>query len=100
MYKTIIIKMANTEVKIECPKCGWEPQPHSLWACSCGTVWNTFDTGGRCPACSKVWEMTQCQSPLEGGCREWSLHLDWYKGLTPFVEKQVEEVNQEIEVFS
>lgn len=91
--------MDNHELKIECPKCGWQPQPHSRWICSCGTTWNTFETGGRCPTCGKVWEKTRCHPPFVGGCEQWSLHLDWYKGLTPLIEQEIEEVNKEIEIF-
>ena len=92
--------MAQSKLKIECPKCGWQPNAHSRWGCSCGTLWNQFDTAGRCPTCGKQWEMTQCYTPTEGGCEQWSLHLDWYKGLTPFVEEQVEEVNKNIKVLT
>ena len=63
-------------VKIMCPKCKWEPKANSMWQCSCGHVWNTFDTAARCPKCHKVWKDTQCLS-----CLKWSPHLDWYDGL-------------------
>ncbi|GAB5551473.1 MAG: hypothetical protein Sapg2KO_10640 [Saprospiraceae bacterium] len=72
------------EVKIECPKCTWEPQADSKWQCSCGHVWNTFDTAARCPACSKQWEETICLS-----CYKWSLHLDWYKNLDEWLEDEL-----------
>jgi hypothetical protein len=78
-----------SDLKIECPKCSWEPAPHSQWKCSCGSIWNTFDTGGRCPKCSKQWEFTQCLS-----CQEWSLHLDWYKNLDDQYEEAISEVEQ------
>ena len=64
--------------KIECPKCRWEPQPHDRWECSCGHLWNTFDTQGKCPRCQVQWEHTQCLSAWEGGCAQWSPHVDWY----------------------
>jgi hypothetical protein len=49
--------------RIRCPLCFWTPKPTSRWHCicfgtpepyfdSCGTVWNTFDTRGRCPGCA------------------------------------------------
>lgn len=57
-----------------CPKCGWEPRASSRWYCTCGYTWNTFDTGGVCPGCVKVWEDTQCLS-----CGRWSPHKDWYR---------------------
>jgi hypothetical protein len=60
-------------IEIKCPKCHWEPKKKSKWYCSCGHVWNTFDTGGVCPACQKKWQNTQCIS-----CEKWSKHLSWY----------------------
>jgi hypothetical protein len=76
---------------IRCPKCEWQPYESSTWACTCGHEWNTFDTGGRCPKCKKVWEETQCLSD-EGGCSQWSPHLDWYEGLEAIVQKLKEEI--------
>jgi hypothetical protein len=58
---------------IRCPKCGWRPGPHDRWACKCGHIWNTFDTGGVCPACMYQWTETACLR-----CGEWSPHSDWY----------------------
>jgi hypothetical protein len=58
---------------IACPKCDWRPPPDTRWACSCGHRWNTFATHGVCPACGKVWKVTQC-----GPCGAWSDHEDWY----------------------
>jgi len=59
--------------RIRCPRCGWSPRKESRWACSCGHVWNTFDTGGVCPECLHQWTSTQCLS-----CQCWSPHSDWY----------------------
>ncbi|PUZ22445.1 hypothetical protein DCM91_14335 [Chitinophaga costaii] len=67
-------------LKIRCPKCKWEPDGKPYWQCSCGHVWDTFTTGGRCPACQKVWEDTCCIYP-PAGCLQWSPHLDWYEHL-------------------
>ncbi|WP_207497067.1 hypothetical protein [Aridibaculum aurantiacum] len=78
-------------IDIYCPKCQWEPAEDSEWMCECGHVWNTFDTGGRCPSCKKVWDHTQCIGP-EGGCDQWSPHLDWYHGLEEIVRKLKEEI--------
>jgi hypothetical protein len=38
-----------------------------------GHVWNTFDTGGVCPACLHQWTETQCLS-----CKRWSPRSEWY----------------------
>lgn len=69
---------------IRCPVCGWRPGADSRWSCewsgppeppfdSCGTVWNTFATHGRCPGCSHQWLWTSCLR-----CEQWSPHADWY----------------------
>ncbi len=81
------------EIKIACPKCSWEPDGQPYWQCSCGFTWDTFSTGGRCPACKKVWEQTQCIDHA-GGCVAWSPHLDWYKGLDAIIEKLKEEIKK------
>lgn len=71
--------------RIRCPLCEWRPTPSSRWCCDgtdspeplfegCGTVWNTFSTGGRCPGCSHQWGWTSCLH-----CEGWSLHEDWYE---------------------
>src|SRR6202021_1918160 len=59
--------------RIRCPLCGWSPRNDDRWSCSCGNEWNTFDTGGVCPACLHQWTSTQCLS-----CKQWSAHSDWY----------------------
>jgi phage FluMu protein Com len=61
-------------VRIRCPRCGWEPRAEDRWICSCLHVWNTFDTGGICPACGRKWFETRCPR-----CKEWSPHADWYE---------------------
>jgi hypothetical protein len=60
--------------RIRCPLCGWSPLKKDLWACDCGHVWNTFDTGGVCPGCLQQWASTQCLA-----CKRWSSHSDWYQ---------------------
>jgi hypothetical protein len=71
--------------EIRCPLCGWRPSASSRWCClcagtpeppfdSCGTVWNTFSTGGRCPGCDHQWQWTSCLR-----CAGWSPHVDWYE---------------------
>lgn len=58
---------------IRCPLCGWSPRKDDLWSCTCGHDWNTFDTGGVCPACLHQWTSTCCPA-----CRRWSPHSEWY----------------------
>jgi hypothetical protein len=70
---------------IRCPLCAWRPSASSRWSCEwiegpeprfagCGTVWNTFATGGRCPGCGHQWQWTSCLR-----CAQWSPHDDWYE---------------------
>jgi hypothetical protein len=67
--------------KIYCPKCEWRPEPHHKWVCdvNCRTMWNTFETHGRCPGCGKQWRVTQCLA-----CCAFSPHDDWYHEETMF----------------
>jgi hypothetical protein len=60
---------------ISCPLCAYRPHAGDRWACDpgCYTIWNTFDTRGRCPGCAKQWRETNCPA-----CALWSLHEDWY----------------------
>lgn len=63
-------------VRIRCPVCEWQPSAHDTWNCNpdgCGHAWNTFDTHGVCPACSREWKVTACLK-----CGVWSPHDDWY----------------------
>ena len=61
--------------RIHCPRCAWAPSPHDRWECrpGCRTVWNTFETRGRCPGCAKRWLVTVCLA-----CVVSSLHEHWY----------------------
>ena len=59
--------------RIRCPRCAWQPGRHQKWTCACGHDWNTFETGGVCPACQRQWLETQCPR-----CDAWSPHLAWY----------------------
>lgn len=63
----------SSGARIRCPLCGWSPRKEDKWFCTCGNEWNTFDTGGVCPACLHQWAETQCLS-----CSRWSAHSDWY----------------------
>jgi hypothetical protein len=58
---------------IRCPKCKWAPRAEDRWSCTCGHSWNTFDTGGVCPACQYQWQITQCPR-----CGAWSPYSEWY----------------------
>ncbi len=78
-------------IRIRCPKCEWQPDHQARWQCTCKHIWNTFETGGRCPKCGIVWEDTQCLRS-RGGCAQWSPHLDWYDGLDDIVNKLKEEI--------
>jgi hypothetical protein len=61
--------------KIRCPQCGWQPRKTDRWFCDpgCRHHWNTFDTAGICPKCTKHWNETACLK-----CSAWSPHADWY----------------------
>jgi hypothetical protein len=74
----------ETTRRIRCPLCEWQPDRRSRWYCDecphpegflggCGTMWNTFETRGRCPGCGHRWRWTSCLA-----CGGWSLHDDWY----------------------
>lgn len=54
--------------RIRCPLCGWSPRKDDLWSCSCGHEWNTFDTGGVCPACLHQWTSTNASRAPAGRC--------------------------------
>ncbi|MCP3927703.1 MAG: hypothetical protein GY705_01215 [Bacteroidetes bacterium] len=86
----------HDNVKIECPKCGWEPDGGAYWGCICGNVWNTFDTAGRCPSCGKQYKNTQCIS-YRGGCNLFSPHMDWYKNLDEWLEEELNTIKTPIE---
>jgi len=84
-----------SEQRIACPRCRWEPRAEDNWWCECNHVWNTFDTGGRCPQCHRQWEDTQCLS-----CGEWSPHLDWYLDLDEQLADSLAEVEEALKIGS
>jgi len=63
------------EKQIRCPNCAYRPRLGDRWSCvpRCGTLFDTFATGGRCPGCGHLWLETQCPA-----CARWSPHEDWY----------------------
>jgi hypothetical protein len=66
---------------IHCPKCRWIPGEADRWQCTiddCGTVWNTFWTGGVCPGCGHAWRNTECLA-----CCKFSPHAQWYHDPSP-----------------
>lgn len=79
--------MSEYRYHIACPVCEWEPDASSVWSCTCGFHWNTFDTAAKCPDCRKQWKTTQCLS-----CHKHSLHEDWYKNLTQIVQDELEQI--------
>jgi tetratricopeptide (TPR) repeat protein len=62
---------ANTD--ISCPECSWVPDGKNNWQCTCGLVWDTFMTKGKCIRCEKQWIETWCPK-----CKLTSEHLKWY----------------------
>ncbi|MEZ4984411.1 MAG: hypothetical protein R2795_05130 [Saprospiraceae bacterium] len=72
-----------------CPNCGWEPDGGEHWQCLCGHSWDVFSTAGRCPACFRQWEKTQC-APAAGGCNAWSPHIEWYGDLDSWLANELE----------
>ena len=74
--KKVLDKLNLRGGRIRCPVCQWQPAPTDTWCCSpgCLHVWNTFETRGLCPGCSKQWTHTACLR-----CNAWSLHDDWYE---------------------
>ncbi len=81
------------EVEILCPKCDWKPDGGKYWRCTCGNVWNTFETAGKCPQCNKIWDETACPGPgFPGGCGKWSPHIDWYRNLDYILQLELKKI--------
>lgn len=80
--------MKKIDNHISCPKCGWLPDGKSHWQCRCGHSFDAFEHAGRCPACFRQWEKTQCV-PQAGGCSQSTPHLDWYGDLKGWLEKEL-----------
>jgi Zn-dependent protease len=52
-----------------CPRCRAAPPVGSFWRCACGTMFDTFETGGRCPQCARTYQGTACNE-----CGQMSAH--------------------------
>ena len=45
---------------IGCFSCNWEDKGKYEWMCTCGCVWNVFETDCICPLCNRKWTYIQC----------------------------------------
>ncbi|PSR14595.1 MAG: hypothetical protein DA408_11095 [Bacteroidetes bacterium] len=88
--------MKKLDQEVSCPNCGWHPDGEAHWQCLCGHTWNVFSTGGRCPACCRQWEKTQC-APKAGGCSTWSPYLEWYGDLSQWLTTELGHVSTDKE---
>lgn len=43
-----------------CPSCGESPLVGRFWTCPCGEAFDTFERRATCPACTRVFETTEC----------------------------------------
>lgn len=83
--------MKKIDKHVSCPSCGWHPDGQKHWQCLCGHEWNVFSTAGRCPACFRQWEKTQC-APKAGGCNQSSPHLEWYGNLDSWLQHELKQM--------
>lgn len=67
-------KKKKSNLVVQCPDCEWSPDGDKHWGCTCGHLWNTFETKGKCPKCKTQWEETRCP-----GCASLTPHKAWYK---------------------
>ena len=58
--------------EFRCPACGKSPVKGNFWRCSCGTAFDTFETGFACPQCGQGFQSTMC-----GDCRQRSNPASW-----------------------
>jgi DNA-directed RNA polymerase subunit RPC12/RpoP len=62
---------------VACPGCGYVPTQFDRWVCApdgCGRLWDTFETGARCPDCGAQFIWTVCP-----GCNRTFPHKSWYR---------------------
>lgn len=70
--------MSEQRPDVACPGCGYVPGPFDRWVCApdgCGSLWDTFTTGGRCPECGAQFAWTVCPA-----CGKTYSHRAWYRG--------------------
>lgn len=79
-------------LKITCPKCNYTPVQCDQWVCNCGNIWNTFKTAGRCK-CGKQWKNTCCPC-----CGKWSMHFSWYPQLSDLFEREMKNINPNVNI--
>jgi hypothetical protein len=49
-----------TDERNGCWSCDFIDQGKKYWNCTCGCVWNPFETNGICPLCKYMWDYIQC----------------------------------------
>jgi Zn-dependent protease len=54
------IAAAPRRAGFACPQCKAAPPLGNFWRCACGTMFDTFETGGRCPKCARSYQGTAC----------------------------------------
>jgi hypothetical protein len=69
---------AIRHIGFACPMCHAAPPAGPYWKCSCGHLFDTFETGAVCPGCGKSFGSTACldcgaQSPLSKWQIPWPL---------------------------
>jgi hypothetical protein len=79
---------AASQLEIYCPRCHWKPNGRTHWTCSCGCVWNTFETAAVCSQCQRRWRNTDCPDNA-GGCGRRSAHINWYHGLDELITEML-----------
>jgi Zn-dependent protease len=58
---------------VACPRCAAHPPIGEFWRCACGQMFDTFAGEGRCPKCSRTFEVTGCVE-----CNQPSRHAAFY----------------------
>jgi hypothetical protein len=69
--------MTTGRPDVACPGCRYVPSPYDRWVCApdgCGNVWDTFETGAKCPVCDAQFPWTTCPA-----CGQTFPHRAWYR---------------------